>query len=81
VNFGEIVLSVVPAKDGFARQKMEKESWKAKCLTRALKACSRKYCFASCTCAPPNYVPYNHTELLNSPQTVGAQPELKRQQY
>jgi hypothetical protein len=61
---------------------MEKERWKAKCLTRALKACSREYyCFAPCTCAPPNYVPYNQTELLNSPQTVGALPKLKRQQY
>jgi hypothetical protein len=48
---------------------------------RALKACSHKHCFASCTFAPPNYVPYNQTELLNSPQTVGALPELKRQQY
>jgi hypothetical protein len=60
---------------------MEKERWKAKCLTRALKACSCEHCFASCTYAPPNYVPYNQTELLNSPQTVCAQPELKRQQY
>ncbi len=84
MNFGELVLSgtckgwVCKLKD---EKRWKKKDAKAKCLTRALKACSCKYCFASCTCAPPNHVPYNQTELLNSPQTVVAQPELKRQQY